>query len=136
MQNLTNKHRIQISFNSIYWLSLCARQYMLGTMKKRYKYERIISMQNWNFKSWLFSLADSTEPGCSLKIYLCLHCIRCVKNFLTLWNEWLFAWVGKNKSQPSILVVKLETVEHMKLQGYLNRVILLSGPPFLLWDLS
>ena len=57
MQNLANKHRIQISFNSIYWLSLCTRQYMLGTMKKRYKYERIISMQNWNFKSWLFSLA-------------------------------------------------------------------------------
>lgn len=55
---------------------------MLGTMKKRYEYERITSVQSWDFKSWLSSPADFSEPGCSLKIYLCLCDIKCVRNFL------------------------------------------------------
>lgn len=27
IQNLASKHRVQISFNSMYWLFLCARKY-------------------------------------------------------------------------------------------------------------
>lgn len=55
---------------------------ILGTMKKICKYERISSVKSWDFKSRLFSLADFSEPGCSLKIYLCLYDIKWVRTFL------------------------------------------------------
>lgn len=134
-KNLASKHRIQISSNSIYGLFLCARQYTWHHKEKNVSMGKYVLcragilnpsfLTSWLFRAWLQFK----------NIFVFVWYKMCEELFM-LWNEWLFAWVGKNKSHPSIPVVTLLSVKHRKLQGYLNMVFLIKVPPFLFLGLS